>query len=152
MSIKDRLSKIEYQLLKNLSFTPSEEQKVTMTNSILKAQLTLAEDLGEDLSDTSSNPTSFLGTSVTWDTSNPEGDSYTVELNGITVTQDADDPIGMIVNPNDGISDVEAVALDKSSLSIGLGTNSDLSSVETDLTFTTSGTNGTTISWDASAN
>src|SRR6056297_1777549 len=144
MSIKDRLSKIEYQLLKNLSFTPSEEQKVAMTNSILKAQLSMAEDLGEDLSDTSSNPTSFLGTSVTWDTSNPEGDSYTIELNGITVTQDADDPIGMIVNPNDGINDAEAVALDKGDLTIGLGTNPDLQNVTEVLSFPLSGNNGTT--------
>ena len=150
MSYIDRIRKIEYQLIKNLPFTPTDEQKVAMTNSILKAQLTLAENDGEDITDVSQNPTTFLGASVTWDTSNPEGDGYTIELNGITVNQDADDPIGMIVNPNDGINDAEAVALDKQSLEIGLGSNPDLQSVESDLTFLTSGSNGTTITWDAS--
>src|SRR6056297_2512259 len=115
MSIKKRLQDIEYQLLKDFETPPTDEVRVKMVNDILRSQLILAEDLSEDLSDTSNMPTTFFGASVAWDVGNPEGDSYTIELNGITVTQDADDPESLVITPNDGINDDEAIALDKES-------------------------------------
>lgn len=100
MGFIDRIRKIEYQLLKDLSFTPTDEQKVEMANSLLRNQLFLADNAGENISDVSSNPTSLLGTTIEWDTGNPEGDGYTITLGSFSVTQDADNPL----------SDVEEVA------------------------------------------
>lgn len=96
MSIHDRLKKINYQFLNNIEFEPTDEQRVMLANAILKSQLLQAEKRGEDITDTSENISSLLGVNVTWDVNNIEGDGYTINLGGINISQDADDPLSEI--------------------------------------------------------
>ena len=114
MSIKSRLQTIEYQLLKTINFTPTDEQLVEMTNSILYAQLRLAIERNEDLSNISNHPTSLLGTTITWDPLDPEGNEYTITKGSSSVTQDADDPMNQSDTPGpEGPSGTEYAILNK---------------------------------------
>ncbi len=151
-SIVQRLSNIEYQLLKNITWTPTDEQLVAMTQSILTTVLQQAEDDGEDLlAQQGDFPTTFLGTTIDWDDTNPEGDSFTITNGDYTVTQDADNPKSTIVDTEGGLDDEDRVLLDKNELTIEYAAGEDASGVESDITLPGGPlANGSGVTWDAS--
>lgn len=71
MRISQRLKDIEYQVLKNLWFEPTDEQRVRMVKRIMYSALRQAATRGEDLSAFAvdpGRPIELLGVSLTFDT------------------------------------------------------------------------------------
>jgi hypothetical protein len=131
-----------------------------------KAALSVGLGSNSDLNNVVSNLTLVLsgshGTSISWGSSNtgaisnsgvvvkPSGSNASVTLTATISKGAASDTkeFNAIVLQN---ADTSNVATDKAALSVGLGSNPDLEDVTTNLTLSTSGSNGTSISWQSSS-
>jgi len=77
------LKKIEYQMLKNLNFTPTDEDRVKMAQSVLNANI----DEGDVIID-SEMPATLFGATLDWSVGGVDDTTVGISLAGITVEQD----------------------------------------------------------------
>jgi hypothetical protein len=130
--------------------TLNSTQKLQAIQSILQAMVANRNEA----SNFSSLPTSLMGATIAWSDENPGNTeiSYTITLDGIKVTQNSN---SMLASPvatigTFAMTDAQAVARASEILVISLGKNKDLQHLISNIILPTSGSFGTTISWNSS--
>ena len=87
--IVERLQKIEFQYLRGIAPSTSEERLEDARDLLWRALRQASTALTPESLTPLSSVSSFLGTNISWNTD----DNFTLEFNGYNLTQDEDDNI-----------------------------------------------------------
>jgi len=114
MGYLSRISQVEYQLKRNLTWTPTDEQYVEMSLSILYSILNAAHVKEEDVQGavtTGTLPTEFLGVTIVWDTGENAGYEFSLNKGDIEATQDIRTPIYKFMSLTEELENAIIIAL-----------------------------------------
>jgi len=136
---------IKIQALKDFILSMTDEKKIAAIQSIFVATL---KGIGV-IANIEDMPTSMMDVAIDWSAGGADDNIFKLTIGDYTIIQNADDALSQIVDTLE-ISNSEAAYLAAQGIVVGLGSNSNLQNITSNLTLPTTGDYSTTISWSSS--